>query len=288
MIVFQTISLLKEKLLALRFAGKKIGFVPTMGALHEGHLSLIAASKKQNDFTVCSIFINKAQFNNEEDFIKYPVTKEQDILQLAMAGTEIIFMPSPEEMQRYTSYEPLQYDLQNIENVLEGKYRPGHFQGVCQVVEKLLHIIMPDTLYLGQKDFQQCLVLDMLVRQMNIPVQIQVCPIARTPDGLAMSSRNMRLSEDGRKKATTIFKVLTEIKTNLTDTNWAACQQKARQQLLDNGFEKVDYIEMCDPHTLEILTYAPAGKEVVLLVAAFIENIRLIDNMKTSASILTN
>lgn len=288
MILFQTISPLKEKLLSLRFAGKKIGFVPTMGALHEGHLSLIEASKKENDYTVCSIFINRAQFNNVEDFLKYPVTKEQDIRMLANVKTDFVFMPAQDEMNHFTAYGTLAYDLNGIDSKLEGQYRPGHFQGVCQVVEKLLHIVKPDTLYLGQKDFQQCLILTLLIEQMNMPVKIRTCPIARTHAGLAMSSRNRRLSETGLKNAAILYKTLLDISNHLTENNWPEIQQKAIQKILANGFEKVDYLEICDTENLEILHNAPPDKEIVILLAAFIENVRLIDNLKTTANILTN
>ena len=174
-----------------------IGFVPTMGALHEGHLSLLAKSKKENSITVCSIFINPTQFNDPLDFEKYPVTIEQDIQKLDSIDCDILFLPSVDEIYPDGLNYNIHFALGELETIWEGKYRPGHFQGVCLVVKRLLEIVQPDMLFLGQKDFQQCKVIAKLIEILNFEKKIAliICPTMREPDGLAMSSRNMRLSD---------------------------------------------------------------------------------------------
>ncbi len=288
MIIFKTIAGLQKFLQNLQRQGKKIGFVPTMGALHAGHLSLLEISKKENDVSVCSIFINPSQFNNKTDFIKYPVTSENDILLLEKKHTDILFMPSLPEMNTIHFHDRIDFKLDGLDAVLEGLHRPGHFQGVCEVVEKLCKIVQPTTLYLGEKDYQQCLVLKKLINLLQIDIKVNTCPISRAESGLALSSRNMRLSDQGKIKAATIFKTLCFIKTQLTQNNWPALKEASIKTLLHNGFEKVDYLEMCAIDSLQILNEAPLNKEVIILVAAFIEGVRLIDNIKTTANILTN
>lgn len=288
MIIFKTISGLQKYLKSVNNQQTKIGFVPTMGALHEGHLSLLEISKKENNISVCSIFINPAQFNNQTDLIKYPVTTEQDILLLEKKHADIVFMPSREEMNTLKFHVKGDFNLDGMDNILEGLHRPGHFQGVCEVVEKLLKIVQPNNLYLGEKDFQQCLVLKKLVRSLQLNVHVITCPISRAASGLALSSRNVRLSEKGKAQAATIYKVICYIKSHLTKNNWYHLKETSIRELLNNGFESVDYLEMCDLETLETLNNAPENKEVIILVAAYIENVRLIDNIKTSANILTN
>ncbi|HEU5165487.1 MAG TPA: pantoate--beta-alanine ligase, partial [Chitinophagaceae bacterium] len=187
-----------------------IGFVPTMGALHGGHLSLVSEAKKQNKIVVCSIFVNPTQFNDPEDFKKYPVTLEKDILMFEDAGCNILFTPPVQEIYPNGTNHLIHYDLGFLETVLEGKFRPGHFQGVCQVMDRLLEIVLPDNLYLGQKDYQQCMVIKKLIEliELNDKITTNICPTLRENDGLALSSRNIRLPPDDRKKATTIFTAL--------------------------------------------------------------------------------
>lgn len=288
MIIFKTITGLQKLLDNFSSQGKKIGFVPTMGALHEGHLSLLEICQKENDVTVCSIFINPSQFNNKKDFIKYPVTTENDIFLLEKKHTDILFMPTQTEMNTINLRNEITFNLDGIDMVLEGLYRPGHFQGVCEVVEKLCKIVQPTSLYLGEKDFQQCMVLKKLIKILQLDIDVKICPISRAESGLALSSRNMRLTEDGKSKAATIYKTLSYIKTHLTKNNWPELKDLTIKTLLNNGFEKIDYLEMCDTDSLQILNEAPENKEVVILVAAFIEGVRLIDNIKTTANILTN
>lgn len=288
MIIFKTIKGIQQLLNNFSLEGKKIGFVPTMGALHAGHLSLLETSRKENDISVCSIFINPSQFNNQNDFIKYPVRTENDILLLEKNQADIVFMPSQEEMNSLNFHEKVAFNLDGLDLVLEGSHRPGHFQGVCEVVEKLVKIVQPATLYLGEKDYQQCMVLKKLIRLLQLDIQIRTCPITRAESGLALSSRNMRLSAEGKIRAATIYKMLSFIKRNLTTNNWPALKESSMEMLLKNGFETVDYLEMCTIDSLQILDQARENQEVIILVAAFIEGVRLIDNIKTTAKILTN
>ena len=288
MIIFKTIKGIQQLLNNFSLEGKKIGFVPTMGALHAGHLSLLETSRKENDISVCSIFINPSQFNNQNDFIKYPVRTENDILLLEKNQADIVFMPSQEEMNSLNFHEKVAFNLDGLDLVLEGSHRPGHFQGVCEVVEKLVKIVKPATLYLGEKDYQQCMVLKKLIRLLQLDIQISTCPITRAESGLALSSRNMRLSAEGKIRAATIYKMLSFIKRNLTTNNWPALKESSMERLLKNGFETVDYLEMCTIDSLQILDQARENQEVIILVAAFIEGVRLIDNIKTTAKILTN
>ena len=203
MIIFKRPGDLHNFLENKRSAQKKIGFAPTMGALHAGHLSLVTEAKKQNDLVVCSIFINPTQFNDPEDFKKYPVTIEKDILLYEASGCDVVFMPLVEDMYPSGTKELTRYDLGFLETVLEGKFRPGHFQGVCQVMHRLLEIVLPDNLYLGQKDYQQCMVIRKLIELIGLEdkIKVNICPTLREKDGLAMSSRNARLLPDERINA---------------------------------------------------------------------------------------
>jgi pantoate--beta-alanine ligase len=248
-----------------------------MGALHQGHLSLITASKSNNDITVCSIFVNPTQFNNSEDFKHYPVTIEKDIEQLIALSCDILFLPSVQEIYP-SGYQKKQYDLGSIENSLEGFYRPEHFQGVCQVVDRLLEIIAPYNLYMGQKDFQQCLVIKKLLELTGRDelVHLNIIPTMREPGGLAMSSRNLRLSTTEKKMATSIYKELLFIKNNFQSQSFDQLKQLAKEHLEAEGFV-VDYVEIADRSNL-----APAKKAdepLVALIAASIGKIRLIDNL---------
>ncbi len=255
----------------------RIGFVPTMGALHEGHLSLIRASKDAGDLTVCSIFVNPTQFNDQQDFQKYPITTENDILLLEKQGTDLLFLPSREEI--YAPGENLEtYSLGYLETVFEGLYRPGHFQGVCQVMRRLLERVKPDDLFMGQKDFQQCLVIKELIRELGIPTQFHTVPTRREPDGLAMSSRNTRLSRDERSRSTGIFKALTYIKENLTAGNLNALLAHAQSMLDESGF-RTEYIAIAKTEDLQPVNDWNGKDKVIALAAAFQGPVRLIDNM---------
>lgn len=223
--IFKKSSDIHEYLCSINIKGKIIGFIPTMGALHLGHISLIEQAKRNNHFTVCSIFVNPTQFNNSTDFEKYPSTLEQDINQLEKAGCRILFLPSVKEIYPEGIEKKYEYELGYLETVLEGKYRPGHFQGVCQVVDRLLQIIPANYLYLGQKDYQQCMVIKKLIELKRYNTSLIICPTLREKDGLAMSSRNMRLSSEERKIAGKIYESLIHLKNpmlHLKDIDWVS------------------------------------------------------------------
>lgn len=255
---------------------QSIGFVPTMGALHAGHISLIYKSKTANSLTVCSIFVNPTQFNNPLDFEKYPITIEQDIAMLEEAGCDVLFLPSTDEIYP-TDFVKISYDLGYLESILEGKYRPGHFQGVCMVVERLLRIIPCNTLYLGQKDYQQCMVIEKMISLRNMEVDLEIAPTVRETDGLAMSSRNKRLSIEERENASVIFNALMHMKSEITLQSNEKIVSEAHRMITEKGFE-VDYIELTDCH-LHPLENTINSNGVVALIAATVNSIRLIDNM---------
>lgn len=275
MVLFKKAKAISNYINNQKAEGKTIGFVPTMGALHAGHFSLIEQAKKETDLAVCSIFVNPTQFNNPDDFEKYPVTIERDIEALIQCGCDVLFLPPQEEI--YTSsYQPKHYDIGQLETVLEGHYRPGHFQGVCQVVDRLLQITEPTNLYLGQKDYQQCQVIQRLLQLTNrTGVHLRISPTIRQEDGLAMSSRNLRLNEAQRKKASALFEELSRSKKALATVPLPQIKSEAVQHLTNKGF-KVDYFEIADATTLTPATNST--QPLVALVAAYLGDIRLIDN----------
>jgi pantoate--beta-alanine ligase len=277
MILIKDIISLKKQLSLYQKVNKTIGFVPTMGALHAGHISLIQKSNEVNDITVCSIFVNPTQFNNPIDLQKYPITIEADIDKLEKANCSILFLPSVSEM--YMSNEkPLHYNLGALETLLEGKYRPGHFQGVCIIVDKLLAVVMPNTLYLGRKDYQQCMVIGKMMEEKYDKIKLQICDTIRESDGLAMSSRNMRLNEKERVQALKIIESLMMIKNNIKAGNLLALKKAATFFLETNGY-KVDYTEIADAKTLALQTDWDGKRKLVALVAAYLNEVRLIDNI---------
>jgi pantoate--beta-alanine ligase len=269
MIIIKQAARLQEYLKQQAARGLVSGFVPTMGALHQGHLSLI---------TVCSIFVNPTQFNDPKDFDKYPKTLEQDILLLENAGTDILFLPSVDEVYTDGLTNLEHYDLGYLETILEGKFRPGHFQGVCQVMYRLLKLVQPDLLFMGQKDYQQCMVVKRLLTLMESKTQLIPAPTIRENSGLAMSSRNMRLSEQQRGEAVDISKTLRFIRENLQYQSLNALKSTATEQLQQAGF-KVDYVEIAHAETLEPIEEWDGKTPLVALVAAFLGDIRLIDNL---------
>lgn len=278
MILFKKAVDINAWLLKSKGAGKRIGFVPTMGALHPGHISLIHASKQADTVTVCSIFVNPAQFNDARDFDNYPSTIEKDIDALEKAGCDVLFLPSVPEMYPAGTANAKNYNLGYLETVLEGKYRPGHFQGVCLVVHRLLDIIPADDLYLGQKDYQQCMVIKKLTDLEDIKTTIHICPTLRESNGLAMSSRNMRLTDEGKKHALKIFETLSYLKNNIRPGNLSELKKIAVSNLTNAGF-KVDYVEIAGADDLEIINHWDGEKRLVAVAAAFSGDVRLIDNM---------
>jgi pantoate--beta-alanine ligase len=280
MIVFKKPDALYNFLKQKRKIQTRIGFVPTMGALHAGHLSLIEKSKAQSGFTVCSIFVNPTQFNDPEDFAKYPVTLEKDIYQLEASGCDAVLIPSVQDIYPEGTSVARQYDIGFLETVLEGLYRPGHFQGVCRVMHRLLEIVLPDYLYLGQKDYQQCMVIKKLIELIGVHENIEavICPTVREPGGLAMSSRNARLNGEERKKASAVSEALQFIKENLVPGDISSFKSKAEQMLEEKGFF-IDYIEIADAASLSAVNNWDGKQKLVALAAAFLNKVRLIDNM---------
>ena len=280
MILIKTASTLRLYLSDQKKKGLQIGFIPTMGALHEGHISLIKQSLDNGDIPVCSIFVNPTQFNDIKDFRQYPVTVDQDILLLEKAGCEALFLPSVNEIYPDGFENDTHYELGYLGSILEGAYRPGHFQGVCQVMEKLLKIVMPDHLYLGQKDYQQCKIITLLIKQMGLyeKIKVEICPTLREADGLAMSSRNRRISQKARQNADGIYLALTHIKNHLKPGPVENILNEAREILMQKNFE-LDYLAVADADSLEILTSYQHGRSLVALTAATYDDVRLIDNM---------
>jgi pantoate--beta-alanine ligase len=280
MILFKRASDLREHLERAQKQGRKVGFAPTMGALHDGHISLLNAAIKENDISVVSIFVNPTQFNDPKDFAKYPVTIEKDLRLLEEAGCDILFLPSVEEIYPDGQMLKKKYELGYLETLLEGKFRPGHFQGVCQVVHRLLEIVMPDNLYMGQKDYQQCMVVKKLLEITGLEnsIRLQISPTLREPGGLAMSSRNTRLSEPEKDAAIAIFRALEFVRDNLSTGNIAGLQQQAEDQLTSRGF-RVDYVAIADANTLKPCLEWNGSDKLVALAAAFLGEVRLIDNL---------
>ena len=278
MIVIKRASLLRTYLDEETANNSQVGFVPTMGALHEGHLSLIEAARKENAIVVCSIFVNPTQFNDPKDFEKYPVTIEADIELLEKAGANVLFLPTVAEIYPNGTGQLPSYDLGYLETILEGKYRPGHFQGVCQVMDRLMQVVKPDNLYMGQKDYQQCMVVKKLIQLTSIKVNLHTCPTLRESDGLAMSSRNRRLNADERQKSVIVSGVLNRIRNTVQPGPLEPIISAAEQALTENGF-KVDYVAIAGADNLELSDEWDGTRPLVTLAAVHLNEVRLIDNM---------
>lgn len=263
----------------------KIAFVPTMGALHAGHISLIEMAKTKADLTVCSIYVNPTQFNNADDFAHYPIQLADDYRQLIAAGTDVLFLPDTQEMYPEGLAQSHVYPIGYLDTVLDGAMRPGHFQGVCRIVHKLLNIIEPHTLLLGRKDYQQCLVIQQLVEQEQLPVDVVFAPTARSEDGLALSSRNQRLSEQARAIAPQLYQALLRIEGHIQHMGipFEQAQQEALKQLQQLGFTP-EYILLAQADNLCLLQEATPDFPMVLLAAAWLDGVRLIDNIPVSIS----
>lgn len=272
---FTTKAALQQHLLQVKLSGKTIGFVATMGALHQGHLSLIALAKQQNHVVVCSIFVNPTQFNDPKDLEKYPRTIEADTLMLQHAGCDILFSPEVKEM--YDDNEHWHLNIGEAESLLEGEFRPGHYQGVTQVVYKLFKIVGADKAYFGQKDYQQFMIISKMVQLLNIPIQLVMCPILREPDGLAMSSRNIHLTPTDRKHALILSKTLNYVKDNFNADNISSLKQEAENRINAEEDVQLDYFAIVDGETLH--PAVASTKSIVALVAAKVGKTRLIDNV---------
>jgi pantoate--beta-alanine ligase len=299
--IIQTIADLDKALAPYRISGKKIGFVPTMGALHKGHISLIDFSRKECDVTVCSIFVNPTQFNDPKDLERYPRPMEEDAKMLREAGCDILFAPSVIEMYPTGDFSLLKEDFGNMDKVMEGKSRPGHFAGMITIVSKLFNAVKPTIAYFGSKDFQQYTLVSYFVKKHDLPITIKPCPIVREPDGLAMSSRNRLLSAEERKHAVLIPQTLFKVKEMWGKKSVTELKEFVQNEFAKNGFLKLDYFEISYADTLEPVQNThlqtlrsgqaqppslliergkpKAGVSIVACIAAFDGKIRLIDNI---------
>ena len=260
-----------------REMGKKIGFAPTMGALHQGHLSLYKAAKKENDEVISSIFVNPTQFNNPDDFQKYPKTLEKDLELLEKAGVDAVYVPNVEEMYP-DGLNSKKYDFDGLENEMEGKYRPGHFDGVGTIVEELFRQVQPHNAYFGEKDYQQLAIIKKMVEKTKLPVKIHGVPTLREEDGLAMSSRNVRLTETQRKEATIIYETLTKVKEWFKVISLEEIKQRVTEIFKNSNFE-LEYFVIADEETLKEANAIDEDKEYRAFIVAYADTVRLIDNM---------
>lgn len=256
---------------------QSIGLVPTMGALHAGHISLVSRCVAENDICVVSVFVNPTQFNDKSDLAAYPRTPERDADMLEKAGCNYVFMPEVEEM--YPEPDTREFHFGALEQVMEGPYRPGHFNGVAQIVSKLFYAVEPDRAYFGEKDFQQIAIIRSMVAQLQLPLEIVSCPIVREPDGLAMSSRNQRLNSEERKKAVLISRYLSESRTFAAENNLAATKAFVEQKIGSEPLFRLDYYEIVDGRTLQPLESWDDSDYVVGCIAVYCGPVRLIDNI---------
>lgn len=275
--IFNTQIELDNFLSKIRGKGIKLGFVPTMGALHEGHIELVKRSVEENDFTIVSIFVNELQFNNPNDFKNYPITKDRDIEMLKSVSCDAVFMPNNEVMYP-KEYKKIVLDLGILDNLFEGPLRPGHFDGVIQVVYRLFHYIKPNTAYFGLKDYQQCLVIKALKSAYFNSINLVFCPTVRMESGLAMSSRNQRLSSTGIVEASFLYKVLTTIK-DLSVHIVAVDALKYGKHLLKQKNIEIEYLEFANADTLMPGKNWFRKNKNIVLIAVYIEGVRLIDNI---------
>lgn len=261
----------------LKKEGKKIGFVPTMGALHEGHLSLVKECKKNSDVTVVSIFVNPTQFNDSEDLKRYPRTLDKDVELLKTVDCDIVFAPSVEEV--YPEPDTRKFDFGYLESVMEGAKRPGHFNGVGQVVSRLFDIVRPDKAFFGMKDFQQVAIIKNMVKQLKYNIEIIPCPIIREENGLARSSRNALLDEDHKKNATHIYATLKKARTLVSEMGVKELKQWIADEINNNPFLDTEYVEIVENTTLKVVENWTEPGTKVACVAVYAGKIRLIDNI---------
>jgi pantoate--beta-alanine ligase len=276
--VFNQVQPLKEYLHKHRCKGQGIGFVPTMGALHDGHISLMQRSIVENDISVCSIYVNPTQFNDKADLEKYPRTLERDIEKLDKIGCNAVFCPEDSEI--YIQKPNLSFNFHHLEGVMEGKHRKGHFNGVGIVVSKLLNIVNPDKAYFGQKDLQQFVIIKNLVEDLSFDVELVCAPIIRENDGLAMSSRNVRLNDMERKEAVKLYEALLLAKESLKQgKSVTETKNDISRLFLANDIVKLEYFEVVDANSLQEIETIVHNQKISLCIAAFVGNVRLIDNV---------
>ena len=276
--IIHTISELQAELSALKAQGKMVGLVPTMGALHAGHASLVERSVAENDVTVVSIFVNPTQFNDKNDLLKYPRTLEADCELLQSVGAMIAFAPSVEEV--YPEPDTRSFSYAPLDTVMEGTFRPGHFNGVCQIVSKLFDMVQPHRAYFGEKDFQQLAIIREMVRQMNYPLEIVGCPIVREADGLAMSSRNTRLSVEERTTALNISRILFESQKYAKVHTLAETKSFVEEGIAAIEGLRLEYYEVVDDRTLQTVREWNEAEGIVGCITVFCGDVRLIDNIR--------
>lgn len=275
--IARTVQETKEILDKVRKGKKSIGFVPTMGALHEGHLELIRKAKQETDFVVASIFVNPIQFNNPDDLEKYPRTLENDKALLIENNCDLLFNPGVAEM--YPKPVTTKYDFGEMETVMEGKFRPGHFNGVAVVVKRLFDIVEPDEAFFGEKDYQQLAIIKKLVELEDLPVNIIPCPTVREADGLAMSSRNRRLTTEERKVAPVLYQILLKARNLAFELPANDIKTRVRNMIENYPELELEYFEISDGLTLRPVNRWIEGEKYVMCLAAFLGNVRLIDNV---------
>jgi pantoate--beta-alanine ligase len=276
--IFSTITELNTEISFLKAKKLKLGFVPTMGALHDGHISLIEESKKHSDITIVSIFVNPTQFNNSDDYKKYPRTIDSDTLMLNKAEVDILFCPNEKEIYPKTTTNS--YDFGILEIIMEGRFRPGHFKGVAQIVSILFDIVKPDLAFFGEKDFQQLAVIKKLVKNYNYHVRIMACATIRESDGLAMSSRNVRLHADERIQAANISRILFQSQDYIKTHSVAETIDWATTQLNSYNKMKVEYLNIIDEDTFEDISELKTSHHIRACIAVFVGDVRLIDNVR--------
>jgi pantoate--beta-alanine ligase len=278
MFIFKKTADLKSFLKRRNLANRDVGFVPTMGALHEGHLSLIRMSKASNSLCICSIFVNPTQFNQAADLEKYPRTTTRDIALLAKVGCDILFLPDKEEIYPPGLDTRVDIPLNGLDTVMEGEFRPGHFAGVIQVVKRLLDITEPDSLYMGQKDFQQFSIIKHMINTLSLPVNLVMAPTSRDANGLAKSSRNERLTKQQKDQASVIYQSLLAAKKSLRDRPIESIKKEALKKLGIPGF-KPEYFDIVDGNSLRPVKGADDAEWIVACTAVWAGDVRLIDNM---------
>lgn len=278
MLVYTQTAELMAYLEAQRHSGAKIGFVPTMGALHDGHISLVKEAKRSNSFVIVSIFVNPTQFNNPEDLKNYPKTPESDLAMLEAAGVDLLFLPEVTEIYTHGLSEGKSVDLGDLERVMEGAHRPGHFKGVVQVVARLFDIVQPDQAYFGEKDFQQLAVIRKMTHDLKYKIKIIGCETKREENGLAMSSRNLRLTAEERETAATIYKTLQFVKANWRTKGETAVLKEAIEMINSKPPLKVEYLEIADATTLQPIQ-DNTKENARVFAAVFCGKVRLIDNI---------
>lgn len=279
--IVRLIHELESELKGRRSVSSRLGFVPTMGALHEGHLALIVEAQQSCDYVICSIFVNPKQFNDPNDLIKYPRPIEKDIQMLEQIQCDLLFLPEVETIYPL-DYHPIELPLLGLDQTMEGKMRPGHFQGVVEVVYRLLDLVQPDSLFMGQKDLQQFTIVRHLINWFHLQVNLVSVPIVRESDGLALSSRNIRLSPEGRALAPLFYKVLQDISYQITSQPFPHCTnliQHAVSTLQSLGIEQVEYFEIVQLDNLTSLTEIPKGVDIAICAVVVIDGVRLLDNI---------